>query len=282
MKNVPTLVSSQRQMILLYHQYRPPPSTHSTLFHNIIQSKIKPRAHNIAALVSSSIPRHITSAAPAHTRHHYITLSEKENYAQTEVKKSKFCAWAWPVTSIDHAMHLIQQRKDPGASHNCYAIKCGPGQYKSTDDGEPGGTAGRPILAAIESEDIDYVAVLVVRYFGGVKLGTGGLVRAYGGAAREVLSGAPRCSVVPRVKVFARVPFDALGVAYQVAESNGATRVKEEYGSGHGDGDHDDAVVVLVLEVESNKVENLLDGLKNASHGKIRGIEWVAGVGADG
>ena len=78
----------------------------------------------------------------------------------------------------DEAQAFIAAHRDASAGHNCWAWKCGA-QYRFSDDGEPGGSAGRPILAAIEGQDMDCVAVLVSRWFGGIKLGTGGLARAW-------------------------------------------------------------------------------------------------------
>jgi uncharacterized YigZ family protein len=178
---------------------------------------------------------------------------------ETEVKKSRFITWAWPIISPDDALTKIASQKDPSASHNCFAYKIGQ-HYRSSDDGEPGGTAGRPILAAIENEGVDGVAVLVIRYFGGIKLGTGGLVRGYGNAARACLREAPRQEVIPRVTVRAIVPFDSLGAAYQAADQAGAGRMGEEY---------DNDGVVLNLQVEADKAEKLCDTLRDVSGGKI-------------
>ena len=85
-----------------------------------------------------------------------------------------------------------------------------------TDDGEPGGTAGRPILAAIEGQGLDFVLVVVTRHFGGIKLGAGGLVRAYGNTAAECLRQAARIEVLPRLQVAVEVPFEAVGALYEV------------------------------------------------------------------
>ena len=91
-----------------------------------------------------------------------------------EIRKSRFITFAAPITSAQQALEFIEQHSDLNASHNCWAWKLG-GQYRSSDDGEPGGTAGRPILSAIEAQDCDQVAVLVIRWYGGIQLGTGGL-----------------------------------------------------------------------------------------------------------
>ena len=114
-----------------------------------------------------------------------------------EIRKSRFIALAAPVTSAAEAQAFITTHSDPSASHNCWAWKVGQ-QYRFSDDGEPGGTAGRPILAAIEAQDMDQVAVLVIRWYGGIQLGTGGLARAYGGSANKCLQTAPRVELVAR------------------------------------------------------------------------------------
>ena len=96
-------------------------------------------------------------------------------------------------------MRFFAANSDPEATHNCWAYKIGQ-EYRFNDDGEPGGTAGRPILQAIEGQGMDRVAVLVVRWFGGVKLGAGGLVRAAAAAPPTACGRAngPRSSIWPR------------------------------------------------------------------------------------
>lgn len=126
--------------------------------------------------------------------------------SELEAKRSKFLAYAWPVASAAAARAAFATRADPRASHNCTAFHIADGEYHFNDDGEPSGTAGRPILAAIEAEGLQGVAVLVVRYYGGTKLGTGGLVRAYGGAARQCLQEAPREFVARRVRALLLYP----------------------------------------------------------------------------
>jgi uncharacterized YigZ family protein len=114
-----------------------------------------------------------------------------------EIRKSRFIALAAPVAYADEAQAFISAHSDAGASHNCWAWKVGQ-QYRFSDDGEPGGTAGRPILAAIEAQDMDQVAVLVIRWYGGIQLGTGGLARAYGGSANKCLQAAERRELIAR------------------------------------------------------------------------------------
>jgi uncharacterized YigZ family protein len=115
---------------------------------------------------------------------------------QEDIKKSRFLALAAPVESPGQALAFVQDASDPAATHNCWAYRIGQ-YYRFNDDGEPGGTAGRPILQAIEGQDMDRVAVLVTRWYGGIKLGAGGLVRAYGGTAAECLRRAERVPIIP-------------------------------------------------------------------------------------
>ncbi len=113
---------------------------------------------------------------------------------ETEVKKSRFIARVAPVSNRDEVRQWLDQahRDHPDARHICWAYQIGrPGsaaEAAMNDDGEPSGTAGKPILNVIQHKDMGDVLVLVIRYFGGIKLGAGGLVRAYAGAAESVLS----------------------------------------------------------------------------------------------
>ncbi len=128
-----------------------------------------------------------------------------------EIKKSRFHTLAAPVTSAAEAQAFIERHSDPAATHNCWAWKVGQ-QYRFSDDGEPGGTAGRPILAAIEGQDCDNVVVLVIRWYGGIQLGTGGLARAYGGGASKCLQGGERVELVSRVSCACHCQFAELPI----------------------------------------------------------------------
>ena len=114
---------------------------------------------------------------------------------EQEIKKSRFRAAAGPAPTEEDARRFIAACSSPDAGHNCWAFRIGD-VYRFSDDGEPGGTAGRPILQAIEGQDMDQVAVVVSRWFGGVLLGTGGLVRAYGGTAAACLRAAERQPII--------------------------------------------------------------------------------------
>ncbi|MEN8005663.1 MAG: YigZ family protein [Candidatus Krumholzibacteriota bacterium] len=122
----------------------------------------------------------------------YLTLAEAAE-VELKVQRSRFVALAVPVTSAAEARVRLEEtaRRYHDARHVCYGYRLGVGRDMATrksDDGEPSGTAGEPILAAIGKLDLTDVLVMVVRYFGGIKLGTGGLARAYGRAAAEALS----------------------------------------------------------------------------------------------
>ncbi|HCJ28437.1 MAG TPA: thymidylate synthase, partial [Pseudomonas sp.] len=116
---------------------------------------------------------------------------------QELIRKSRFIAKAAPIATPEDAQAFIQAVSDSTATHNCWAWKIG-NQYRFSDDGEPGGTAGRPMLTAIEGQDCDRVVVVVIRWFGGIQLGTGGLARAYGGSTAKCLQAGDRIELVRR------------------------------------------------------------------------------------
>jgi len=138
------------------------------------------------------------------------TLAAEAVHEQ-DIRKSRFLVCAAPAGTGAEALQFIQSRSQAAASHNCWAYRVGP-VYRSSDDGEPGGTAGRPILQAIDAQQCDRVAVLVSRWFGGIKLGTGGLARAYGGSAAECLRLADRVEIVDLAHVECHCPFAKMAV----------------------------------------------------------------------
>jgi uncharacterized YigZ family protein len=135
------------------------------------------------------------------------------------VKGSEFLAFANHTPNVNAALEWLKsiktQYKD--ATHVCWAYRVGD-QYRFSDDGEPSGTAGAPMYRSLEGSGLDFVTVAVVRFYGGVNLGAGGLVRAYGGAAAEVLRIAPKLEVHPRVKVSVLVGFEQMNALYQLLE----------------------------------------------------------------
>jgi uncharacterized YigZ family protein len=126
-----------------------------------------------------------------------------------EIRKSRFVAQAQRADSVDVALAFVAHVRDPSASHNCWAYRVAQ-QYRFNDDGEPAGTAGKPILQAIDAQGFDETIVVVTRWFGGIKLGAGGLARAYGGCAAECLRVAARVELTECVCVEFSLPFAAL------------------------------------------------------------------------
>ena len=122
---------------------------------------------------------------------------ENEIYFEEDIKKSRFQAIAAPVENEQAAKDFLELHKDISTTHQCWAWKVGH-TVRFNDDGEPSGTAGRPILAVIEGNDLTNVIVLVNRWYGGVKLGTGGLVRAYGGCAGQCLIQAEKIELIKK------------------------------------------------------------------------------------
>lgn len=123
-------------------------------------------------------------------REQYQTVAS-EGVHETEVNRSRFLCSLAPVGSEPEARAFVERVRSahPSASHNCYAYVVGADArvQKSSDDGEPGGTAGVPMLQMLLRREVRYTAAVVTRYFGGTKLGAGGLIRAYGGAVGEAL-----------------------------------------------------------------------------------------------
>lgn len=123
----------------------------------------------------------------------YITLSTAETVVENVIEKSRFIASAIHVDTVEQAVAFVESKRKKyyDATHNCYAYIVDD-KAKSSDDNEPQGTAGMPMYECIKANGLNRVCVVVTRYFGGVKLGAGGLVRAYGGAVADVLRTAQR------------------------------------------------------------------------------------------
>lgn len=128
--------------------------------------------------------------------------------AELEIRKSRFIAHAIPVAGRDAAMAELRLLREahPTATHVCWALLAG-GQSGMSDDGEPSGTAGRPILEVLRHHDLDGVLAAIVRYYGGVKLGAGGLVRAYTDAIATALQGAARVERIAQARLTVEVGY---------------------------------------------------------------------------
>lgn len=144
--------------------------------------------------------------------------------ARQEIKKSRFVAVAGPVDDETGAKDFIAAHSDRTANHNCWAWRIG-NTFRLSDDGEPSGTAGKPILQAIDGQSLDCVAVLVTRWFGGVLLGSGGLIRAYGGTAAMCLKGAEKIPLIDMVSANVACSFSDLSLVQARLEASPGVQV---------------------------------------------------------
>jgi putative IMPACT (imprinted ancient) family translation regulator len=179
--------------------------------------------------------------------------------ASLEARRSRFVALAAPVDTPDAAMAWIAAAADPQATHNCWAWRIG-GAYRSSDDGEPGGSAGRPILAAIDGQGLDHVAVLVIRWYGGTNLGVGGLVRAYGGVAAECLRTAPRQPLIDWREARLDCDFAFAAAVHDELARHGAAKTAETFDE-HG--------LHVSLRLPATRYRGLADRLRDLSRGAI-------------
>lgn len=190
-----------------------------------------------------------------------MTLAGEVSWRE-EIKRSRFVARAAPVTSMALAEEWLIAHRDARATHNAWAWRITP-QVRCHDDGEVGGTAGRPILGAVEKGQLDRVVVLVSRYYGGIKLGSGGLVRAYGGVAAACLRAAGRRELTVRRRVRFLVPFSAQGRVFAVLPRLPVDRRRESVG---GDG------LLLELEVSPDHAAGVMGALGEAL--RQPGFQW--------
>lgn len=185
------------------------------------------------------------------------TLVQRSRH-QEEIKKSRFLAVAEPVSSAEQALAFLREVAEPSATHNCWAYRIGQ-DYRFNDDGEPGGTAGRPILQAIEGQQMDGVAVVVTRWYGGIKLGAGGLVRAYGGTAAECLRQAERVPIVAMTRLGVHVEFAELALLKARLKELQAEVDSELFGA---DG------VDLQLHLPDSRVDEAMQLISDISRGR--------------
>ncbi|MFZ2553681.1 YigZ family protein [Psychrobacter urativorans] len=155
--------------------------------------------------------------------------------ARLEIKKSEFITYAYPVTSREQAMFHVEQLREQyaDARHHCWAYIIGdPDNTTSAgfdDDGEPSGTAGRPILNVLQHKSIGNIIVIVVRYFGGIKLGAGGLTRAYAGSAQAAVDAMQLCPYVPMTQLQILAQFATEGQCRYIVESLNGTIDSVDY-----------------------------------------------------
>lgn len=161
------------------------------------------------------------------TRGSTLTLAGPARHG-IEVKHSRFVAHAEPAASVEAALAAISRNSDAAATHNCWAYRIGA-QYRFNDDGEPGGTAGRPILMAIDGQGMDQVAVVVVRHYGGIKLGAGGLARAYGGCAAECLRVAAKVPLEQYITCDISCSFSASSSVHEMLDRHRGRKLGEHF-----------------------------------------------------
>lgn len=154
---------------------------------------------------------------------------------EIDIKKSRFIATAIPLSSTD-ALYQLQaemQRLHPKASHHCLAYILGapqsPKAAGSSDDGEPSGTAGKPMLNILMHKNLGDIGVVVTRYFGGTKLGAGGLIRAYGASVSELSEHLPTIECVPKVECQIRYPYELEADIQQIVVALVAEELSASY-----------------------------------------------------
>ncbi len=177
---------------------------------------------------------------------------------EIEIKRSRFIAHTARVDRLAETLDFYESVCDHSASHNCWAWKLDH-QYRFNDDGEPASTAGKPILSAIEGKKLDHTMVVVTRYFGGIKLGVGGLIRAYSGSAAKCIDRAGIVEIKPRIECLIKAGFSWTGQVYAALETCAASKLAEEF--------RDDGVEIRV-GIEKGNYERLKSMLRDMTRGE--------------
>lgn len=183
-----------------------------------------------------------------------------------EIKKSRFITLLAPTCGIKAAKAFIQQVRDehPTARHHCWAFVAGAPddsqQLGFSDDGEPSGTAGKPILAQLMGSGIGEITAVVVRYYGGIKLGTGGLVKAYGSGVQQALKQIELVSKVPQLEYTLQCDYAQLALVENLLQQTEGQILHGEYG----------AAVSLHLALPATGVEAFGNKLRDLSRGNLQ------------
>ena len=191
------------------------------------------------------------------------TLAARHVEEIPKVKGSRFWATVDRCPSVDDALVLVEavRAQWPDATHHCWAWRgAGRDVWRYADDGEPSGSAGKPILSAIDGRDLTDVVVVVTRYFGGTKLGVGGLIRAYGGCAAAALDAASIVFVPDTTTVRMAYPYDLSGAVQSVLTAHGHTPRAAEYG----------ADVCLHIVIPDAGVETFLTDMRERCAGRAQ------------
>lgn len=183
---------------------------------------------------------------------------------ETEVSRSRFIASVFPIDSVESARQiLVQRRLDmPDANHHVYAFRLGYGASVIeglSDDGEPTGTSGPPIMAVLRGTQLGDTLVVVTRYFGGTKLGTGGLVRAYSEAAALALQKVPRVLKVERAKAALLLPYSSYTVVKRILAELEAEIRQENFSDS----------VELEIEIIADRLDDLYLRLRDLTSGDL-------------
>lgn len=192
----------------------------------------------------------------------YLTVAARGS-AETKVQGSRFLAVALPVQTREAIDEFLTstRRELHNATHHCFAYRLGTDAktFRYSDDGEPAGSAGKPILAAIDKHTLTDTLVVVTRYFGGTKLGVGGLVRAYGGAAEAALAAAGRTTKYITSSVAVSFPHAHISTVMHVVEKYGGRILETTY----------DEDVHLHLEIRRSQLHEVTSLLINQTKGNI-------------
>ncbi|MFT6206318.1 MAG: putative YigZ family protein [Colwellia sp.] len=184
---------------------------------------------------------------------------------ETIVSRSRFICYISPCTSHEQAKKQLKkcQKNHPQASHHCYAFLTGRPEdsqgYGFSDDGEPSGTAGRPMLSVLQGNDVGELCAIVVRYFGGTKLGTGGLQRAYGGSVRQALSLLRTSTKVPMVEQWLISDYHQINDVLYVVEQAKGEVIKQDF----------TAQIALVIALPEAQLVNVKQQLQTLSSGLL-------------
>ena len=188
----------------------------------------------------------------------------QEGSAEIVEKKSRFIARVFPIKTEEEAAELLEKIKKQywDARHHCWAYIIGEKQVQErfSDDGEPAGTAGKPILEVIRGQKLHNVMIIVIRYFGGTLLGTGGLVKAYGDSTKEVLKIVKTEELIDRMEFQVKMQYDHYTLAKRLFDETEATLSKEDFGTG----------ITVEGKIPTTERKKLEDGLQNIGQGRIQ------------
>jgi len=196
----------------------------------------------------------------------FKTINKVFFYEIPKIKGSRFIGRLYPIESKLEAENLLEEiRKDfYNVTHNCFAYRTGINEddiiYRFSDDGEPSGTAGKPILTTLESFGLTNVLIVVTRIYGGTKLGTGGLIRAYSQSAREVIE---NCKII-EIELYSTIKFsyeyDLTNLVMNINNKFEATIISESYGDS----------AEMEIKVNSAFTEDFINEIFERSNGKIK------------